>query len=298
MFVIETESVKLLLEVVPVATLCRHEEIVPEVARKLILEFANRAKLQNPIIVDEHHMVLDGHHRAYAFQSLNFTYIPVCKINYYDEAARLRYWFRLVDNMETLEPLREAVEEVGGFIEPVEDKECLDARMADNNLECGIQHGGFYGRICFPREVVHDAVSAYDVLETIQKRLLENRGKLTYIPCQSVHERAFCEDLTDRHLVIWTPRITKEMVAEAAEKQSLFPPKATRHLIPARPLNVNVPSRWFREDVSLVEINERFLRYLQQKEIRRFGPGQTIGGRYYEEELFVFSDKRPQEQAG
>jgi hypothetical protein len=83
------------------------------------------------------------------------------------------------------------------------------------------------------------------------------------------------------------------MVAEAAEKRSLFPPKATRHLIPARPLNVNVPSRWFRENISLEEINKRFSRHLQQKEIRRFGPGQTIGGRFYEEELFVFSDKRP-----
>jgi len=41
---------------------------IPHHADELILEFRNWANLQNPIIVDENHMVLDGHHRAFVFK--------------------------------------------------------------------------------------------------------------------------------------------------------------------------------------------------------------------------------------
>jgi hypothetical protein len=81
------------------------------------------------------------------------------------------------------------------------------------------------------------------------------------------------------------------MVVASATKGDVLPPKTTRHLIPARPLNVNVPVRWFKEDLSLERINQRFSKYLENKSIRHFGPGQVIDGRYYEEELFVFYDR-------
>ena len=82
------------------------------------------------------------------------------------------------------------------------------------------------------------------------------------------------------------------MVVDAASRGKVFAPKATRHLVAARPINVNVPVRWFREDVPLEAMNERFERFLRSKQIRRFGPGQVINGRYYGEEVFVFYDRR------
>jgi len=39
------------------------------------------------------------------------------------------------------------------------------------------------------------------------------------------------------------------------------------------------------------EINKRFSELLKRKGVKRFGPGQVVNGRYYEEELFVFYDK-------
>ena len=67
MFRIEAENLELILEVVRVGSLLRHEEILPRVADRLILEFKNWASLHNPIIVDENNIVLDGNHRVYAF---------------------------------------------------------------------------------------------------------------------------------------------------------------------------------------------------------------------------------------
>jgi hypothetical protein len=115
---------------------------------------------------------------------------------------------------------------------------------------------------------------------------------MQYVPCQSVCDNGFCEQLEKNTLVLWTPHITKDMQVEAARCGHVFTPKATRHLVSARPINVNVPIRWFRENISLSEINERFEEFLRKKTMRRFPPGQVINGRFYGEEVFVFFDTK------
>lgn len=290
MFCIETGSLKLELEVVRVDSLFQHEEILPHVADKLILEFKNWTNLQNPVIVDKNHIVLDGNHRVFVFKKLKFKYIPVCKVDYFNEVTQLRYWFRLLGGIDSLESLKQIINDMNGGFQEVSDREALRKAMENNNLSCGIQQGNFYASISFHEDVVNDAVSAYNVLEKIQGRLLQNGMKIEYIPCQSVLETKFCDELQNGEIIIWTPQITKEMVVDAAKKEKRFAPKTTRHLIPARPLNVNVPTYWFKEDISLEEINNRFSEFLERKNLRRFGPGQVVDGRYYEEELFVFFD--------
>lgn len=290
MFCIETGSLKLELEVVRVDSLFQHEEILPHVADKLIFEFKNWTHLQNPVIVDKNYIVLDGNHRVFVFKKLKFKYISVCKVDYFNELTQLRYWFRLLGRIENLESLKQMISDMNGSLREVSDRKALRKALGNNNLSCGIQQGNFYASISFHEDVVNDAVSAYNALEKIQGELLQNGLKIEYIPCKSVHEGKFCDELKNSEMIIWTPQITKEMVVDAVKKKKRFAPKTTRHLIPARPLNVNVPTYWFKEDISLEEINKRFLKLLERKNLRRFGPGQVVGGRYYEEELFVFFD--------
>ncbi len=292
MFSIETETLKLRLQVTRVDSLLEHEEVLPHVADKLILEFKNWANLEDPVIVDENNIVLDGNHRTYVFKNLGFRHIPVCKIDYFSRSVSLRYWFRMVVGIRGPGPLRQIVEKMGGTLRQVADKETLVRMMQENRFAYGVHQGDFYAIIRFHEGVVNDPVNAYGVLEEIQERLRQNDLRISYIPCQSVHDSEFCSNLKDNEIVIWTPQITKQMVVDAAKKNRLFAPKTTRHLIVARPLNVNAPLHWFKEDLSLEEIDERFSSFLRQKEIRRFGPGQVIGGRYYEEELFVFYERR------
>ncbi len=290
MFCIDTGSLKLELEVVRVDSLFRHEEILPHVADKLIFEFKNWTNLQNPVIVDKNFIVLDGNHRVFVFNKLNFKYIPVCKVDYFNEATQLRYWFRLLRKIESIESLKQIINDMNGSFREVSDGKALRQALENNNLSCGIQQGNFYASISFHKDVVNDAVSAYNALERIQDKLLQNGLKMEYIPCQSVNETKFCDELKNSEIIIWTPQITKEMVVNAVKKKKIFAPKTTRHLIPARPLNMNVPTYWFKEDISLAEINKRFLKLLERKKLRRFSPGQVVDGRYYEEELFIFSD--------
>ena len=122
MFFIETEKLKLTLEIVPVSSLFSHEEVLEPSARKLILEFKNLASLQNPIIVDENHVVLDGNHRAYAFKVLKFKYIPVCKIDYFNRRTKLRYWFRLLSNLNKKELVRSIIASLGGILQAQPDR--------------------------------------------------------------------------------------------------------------------------------------------------------------------------------
>lgn len=292
MFCIETKYLTLYLEVAPLHSLIQHEEILPKLGNQLILEFKNWANLQNPIIVGNNNIVLDGHHRVYAFKELDFKHIPVCRIDYHHETAQLRYWFRLLTRVESPALLEEIVEGMGGEIQAVEDMASLQGALEENRLCFGIQHGDFFAIIIFREGTVRDAAGAYRMLEKIQIKLKQKGLDVRYVPCQSVRDKAFCAALDLQDILVWTPQITKEMVLEAVEKGKVFPPKTTRHLIPARPINVNVPIYWFKEDVPLQEINARFEKFLREKRIRRFGPGQIVDGRYYGEELFVFYDER------
>ena len=291
-FIIESESLRLELEMARVDSLLLHERTLPHVASKLILEFKDLVNLENPIIIERNNIVLDGNHRVHVFEELQLRHIPVCRIDYLDQNAKLRYWFRLLRNVVDLEVIKRAVRALRGTFREVRDKEALERVMAEQCYCCGIQQGGFFAVVCFSGEVVRDAVTAYDVLEKFQDRLIKEGTSVDYIPCQYAQDQGFCECLKEREVILWTPQITKEMVIDAAKKEKLFAPKSTRHLIPVRPVNLNFPARLLKEDVSLEEINHRFLQFLEAKEVKRLPPGQVINGRYYEEELFVFLDRK------
>lgn len=296
-FVIESGDLRLELEIARVEALFLHERILPSVASRLLLEFKNLVNLENPIIVDGNNIVLDGNHRTYVFKKLGLRYIPVCRIDYLHHGTKLRYWFRLLGNVQNPALLKKVVAEYQGTFQEVEDKGAMEGAMAEHWTCCGIQVGDCFAVIRFSEDVVKDAVSAYDVVEKVQDRLIQEGLNVDYIPCRYTQDRAFCECLKQGEAVLWTPQITKEMVVDAARREKLFPPKSTRHLIPARPMNVNLPARWLKEDVSLEDLNRRFVQFLQAKQVRHLPPGQVIHGRYYEEELFVFLDAKKPDDA-
>jgi len=281
------------LEIVPVAELLQHEQIIPHKASRLTYEFKNLAHLQNPVIVDENRVVLDGNHRMHVFKALNFRHIPVCKIDYLNANTKLRCWFRMLGQIPKNDIIVKVFESSGCRLHPVPDKTALMEALEANTDACGIQRTDGFIFIEFPGNLSHDAVATYDLLQQIQQKLLSLKISLDYIPCNAVHTEQFCQKLNADEAVVWTPRLSKKAVIASAKKKQIFAPKTTRHVIPARPLNVNVPGFWLKENVSLEEINQRFETFLQTKQVRRFGPGQVIDGRYYEEELFVFfSSKR------
>jgi len=288
MFCIETKKLKLTLEIVPVSSLISHEEVLAAPANRLILEFKNLASLQNPIIVDENHIILDGNHRAHAFRALNFKFIPVCKIDYFNRWAKLRYWFRILGNIQHKRQAQEIIESLGGILHSQPDPFTLKRAMEERCLACGIQYPDECILVDFPATEICDAVDAYGIIQMLQDKLTAQSVTLDYVPCNAVQEDTFPAQLNPDQMVLWTPQITKQMVVDCAIKQKVFAPKSTRHVIPVRPLNVNVPGQWFRENITLEEINCNFYAFIKAKRMKRFSPGMVLDGRYYEEELIVF----------
>lgn len=298
MYTIQATHMHLHLGIVPVTDLREHEQIIPQKAEQLVFQLRNWARLQNPVIVDEKFTVIDGHHRAFVIEKLDFRYIPVCKIDYFNHSVKLRYWFRCIPRVRNTDKLNGLLQRFGATLKPVADMAGLAKVLEKKRLYLGVQHRGRFFFIAFPEEVVHDAVSAYRITNRLQNRLLREGDQLEYIPCQSVLTGDGRDPIGKDDLVLWTPRISKRMVMEAVDRNRRFTPKATRHLIPARPLNVNLPMNWLKGDIPLDVINEKFIAFLKEKGLRRFPPGQIIEGRYYEEELFVFFNKRTDLEGG
>ena len=292
MYCIKTNKLTLELEVVPVKILLQHEQIIPHKAGRLTYEIKNLAHLQNPVNVDENYVVLDGNHRTNVFKALNFRYIPVCKIDYLNDSTKLRCWYRLLGQVPNIGAVEKIFESSGCRLHRVPDVSSLMEILETQTDACGIQRMDGCIFIEFPERISQDAVAIFDLLQKIQQQLTSLEMTLDYIPCNAVHTKLFCQKLNVNQAVVWTPRLTKKSVIAAAKKKKIFAPKTTRHVIPARPLNVNIPGYWLNENISLEEINLRFETFLQAKQVRRFGPGQIIDGRYYEEELFVFFSSR------
>ncbi|MFX0098205.1 MAG: hypothetical protein ACFFCS_01400 [Candidatus Hodarchaeota archaeon] len=292
MFTITAGTLELKLEIVPVESLLLHEKTLPHVIKQLSFEFKNWANLQNPIIVNDDNIVLDGNHRAGVFKALKFNYIPVCKIDYFNDGVKLGYWFRLIRNLKDLAFFLDLVKGEKGNVRRFSSEKELRDDLMNNPYRFGLQHGNYYASVNISRDILGDAVDAYGILEKIQEYLKERNIEMEYIPDQYLSDKKFCSGLSPRDLIIWTPHISKEMVVDAAKQEKIFSPKSTRHLIPARPLNVNVPTNWFKETIGLDEINERFEIFLQGKALRRFPPEQVINGRYYQEEIYFFYEKK------
>ncbi|MHA1682692.1 MAG: hypothetical protein ACTSUE_17265 [Promethearchaeota archaeon] len=292
MSILNAGTLELKLEIVPVKSLLQHERTIKKTISTLLLEFKNWANLQNPIIIDDNHVILDGNHRAMVFRELHYQFIPVCKINYFNPKVLLKYWFRKLSPVKNARTIKNVLSARGMTINTLHEQDEIIPALEKDRFSIGLKIGTFIATAKFHENAVSDAVSAYDALEEVTNAMLVDGTSLEYIPCQYMSDPTFCKALEETDLIIYTPRITKEMIVDAAKRGKVFAPKTTRHIIPARPINVNIPVAWFNRDVPLKTINEQFKKHLESKSIKHFGPGQIIDGRYYSEELFVFIDKK------
>ncbi|MBD3187891.1 hypothetical protein GF325_13730, partial [Candidatus Bathyarchaeota archaeon] len=188
MFTLDAGSVELRLEVVPVRSLLQHERTLESTIKKLIFEFKNWANLQNPIIVDENHVVLDGNHRARVFQALEYSYIPVCKIDYFNDSVKLRYWFRHLRHVPSRADVEEVFHESRCELGLLTGAREIIPELEKDPLKFGFRMGEWFGTGKFPTDQVTGAVEVYDALENLQELLKRGNITLEYIPCQFMND--------------------------------------------------------------------------------------------------------------
>jgi len=292
-YVIQAPAAVLKITLVEVDKLYIHEEIIPRILSWLAEKIVKDGVFKDPIIVDEKTLVvLDGMHRVAAAKELGFKYIPVCLVDYDNPNIGLYAWGRVVRVKEAARAaykdpdsaeraIRDSLSLLGYRLVRVASLEAGREALARRELSALLVFpSGFLGA----KAATRDIKLIYDGIKRVEQ-VLENRGfEVGY------YTESDAVDLVSKGEAVAAlipPTITKDEVRSVALRGEVFIHKATRHVIPARPLGIDVPLDWLTGRYSLEEARKMLVDHLSRRKIKRLPPG-TVLDRRYEEELYVF----------
>jgi hypothetical protein len=279
--IISHHGLKLEIKLEEIKKLYVHEEIIPRIVKLLSREI-NQGIYRDPVIVDKETLVvLDGMHRVAALQHLDCKLIPVCLVNYDNPSIRVESWFRTIENgQKTGESVREDLEKAGYNLKEIAEND-LKRKLHEREIMIGIVTSS---KCYYVSKKIESIKEIYEYIKQIEKNL----ASVGYTIGYKTESDALNEVKSDRALTaIIARRITKSEVITTALSGETFVYKSTRHVIPARPLFVNVPIEWLNMDSK--EANKLLLEHLSKKKLRRLQAEQTLDRRY-KEKLYVFSD--------
>jgi len=259
-----------------------HEETIPKLLSELTAEIKRDRILKNPIIVDRESLViLDGMHRLAALRNLGCIRIPVCSVDYASSSVKLGCWHRSFVDSDWRDEIRSVLtvlnlEFVETGVYEAEAKVVEEKTVAIESLS-----GSF---------VVTDGIAGdrgvFNTVQRIERGLLQLGLKLTYETESDARQKLLSRLVSA--VVSYAPA-TKEMIVQTAMSGHAFPPKTTRHIIPARPMAVNVPLTMLHDRTRpTMMVNDEMVSSLRSRKLTRVLPGSVVEGRRYEENLYVF----------
>ncbi|MEW6222041.1 MAG: ParB N-terminal domain-containing protein [Candidatus Hadarchaeota archaeon] len=276
------------LEVLPVEELRIHEEIVPELLKKLMENMKSSGFVKDPIIADGRtRVVLDGMHRVAASKELGLKYLPVCSVDYNDPRIRISCWYRVArsagvqfDEIVRLFKLILALLGLDVRKSSLEEaKSTVNGRRATAAIltpaECHL--------IAAKKTEIHES---YAWIKRVERVLNEEGFRLSY-----EKEKDALATVDKTAVVMLVPSVTKEEVIDVALAGKVFAHKTTRHVLPVRPVNINIPIPWLLGG-NLQEVDKMLVGKLSKQKVKHLPGGSAFGERKYEEELLVFEEKQ------
>ncbi len=261
-----------------------HEETIPELLEDLTRAIEEDGILEDPVIVDrETFVVLDGMHRVKALRRLGCRFIPVCFVDYHSPEIRVDRWCRTVMDDTRMDELRECIESAGLEIEEFSDSPLVEPPLVKGVV--GVLETR-RGRYLLTSDGKMSVLSSFRAVGRVEGELRSRGFKIGYETERDAEEKLRSGEVD---AVILPPKIGKEDVVETAVRGEVFIHKATRHIIPARPMQVNVPLALLRgSGLTLEEANKRLSETLRLRSLKRMPPGSLWKGRRYEEEIYLF----------
>ena len=285
-YTIYHEKLSLHLKIVDINSLFLHEETIPEMLEKLAAEIRMDETLRHPVIVDEESfVVLDGMHRVAALKLLSCRRIPACLVNSKSPSISVGAWYRTITaaNDYSIDKMLEEMSSLGFNIERVYLEP--DDKIGKNDIVAAIKTRENTYLICHS---FGNLKQAYDYIKLIENRLKQLNFKVNY-DTEADSFKKLKEGIVDA--VLLTPKLSKDEIVKTALSGEVFAHKATRHIIPARPLYVNVPlGLLILENLSLKQANEEFRKMLMKKKLKMIPAGSFIENRRYEEDVYLFED--------
>lgn len=282
--IIREGGFRLDIALIEIDRLYLHEETIPELLDALTDEIEEEGVLQDPVIVErENLVVLDGMHRVKALKRLGCRLIPVCLVDYDSPEIKVERWCRTFGDSGRMAELKRCIESTAFEIREMqrdEAKEMLEAGVIIGVLETNADNYAIVS------DKGMDKLSAFKAISEIEERLKSEGLRIGYETERDAEEKLRAGKID---AVILPPKIDKREVVETAVRGEVLIHKATRHIIPVRPMGVDAPVPLLRIEKScLGEAREQLLRMLREKHLKRIPPGSLWKGRRYEEELYVF----------
>jgi len=278
---ISSSSLNLRLSIIEIEELKPHEEIIDEVVERLSGEIGADGVVHDPLIVDqEDYIILDGMHRFNALNRLGCRFAPCCLLDYGSPKIKVGSWFRLF----TVDDPTPVAQNLLSKMNLNYSKHELDAATMSYDFESVIlTKDGTIFSLPSPLDPVERCRTAVKV----EKHLVNGGYDVTYLSEANAMQRLKSDTA---NLAIALPVFKKEEIRDFGLEGRLLPHKVTRHVIPSRPLAVDIPLTLLRNAaISCEEADGQLRDLLSMRRIDRKPPGSFVEGRRYDEELLVFS---------
>lgn len=275
------------LKIIPINKCLAHEGIVKKWVDRIAYNILDHGIVKNPIIVSEHegmYVVIDGMHRFNAFKKLELRDILVCEVDYYSDEIVLEGWDAFTfKELNAMKLLNELFPKSEGYV----TKECHDVEEARKELLArkhiliaGDKDGKFYTL----NKPINSKEHLLDELirdtEKIDEEIDARNLKVLYV-ANSVSSEQF--KMSDAKAIIIRPQFREEEVIERTLQKKLFPRKSTRHIIPNRPLRIDLDLSLLRADID-IKIKNRLL----DEHLKWCFERDRV--RFYPESVYVFAD--------
>lgn len=273
---IERGGLTLDIALIELEKLLLHEEIIPDSLAELKNRIMNDKVLRAPIIADKDTLViLDGMHRATALKDLGCRFICACLINYMNPEIKLDRWCRTIDRAITFSDASDILAEKGITLQKAPQGQSFD------EIILHLPEGKYI--ISTSKKNIKKLLNTVVTIELF----LESKGYTVAHEIEKDAKQKMKEGLVEAFFC--PPMLQKRQVIEIATRREVFAFKSTRHIIPARPVGVNVPLKFLKNDkLDVFEANHILSENLKGKRLRHIQPGGYYGKRRYEEELYVF----------
>lgn len=258
-----------------------HEDFDPRRVERLSQRLRDDGILKNPPVVtpmpeSDEFVVLDGANRSMAFVAMGIAHIVAQLVSYEGSGVELDTWYHVVAGMK-LEDFENELTKVTGM--QMQACSLNEARQALENHRAAayIVYAQGVHMVCNSSEALrHDTrllnglVSAY-------------KGKANiYRASNDIWEKQapYYPDITA--LVVF-PHLTPQDIIHAAQSNERIPTGITRHIIPNRALNINIPLQVLGADWS----QERKDAWLHEWLMERMAANAI---RFYSESTFSFNE--------
>jgi hypothetical protein len=277
-FVIRHKKLDLHIHMSSSNSLLLHEETIADRVAELKREFLHDEVMRDPVVVDtDSSVVLDGMHRVVALRELDCACIPVCAVDYLNPSIKVGTWYRSISGKPSPDNVKFALNASGLKWEAFP----FDISNTTKNPTLAIL---FAHRECL--KLKDDGMHVFEAVKTAEQ-CFRKLG----LTVKFETERDALQNLVNKNTeaIMTLPTIDKASVQRAGLTGRLLPHKVTRHIIPARPLGVNVPLIALTDrNTSLTESNQRLVSSLRTRGVTHEHSGAVIEGRRYEEETFIF----------